>query len=99
MEYTVPRFYLFAPSEPDMDSPWALRNPEEARKRYNEWYDYHKGETSLRRLCDNGVQQVRSSRFYDTIRFDCFNRAETDFVKAYMAATYPDIAFFTTRCV
>lgn len=91
--------YLLEPIKPDMDNLWAACHPEEAQKLYAAWYEYHYGERSLRAMCDTGVNRLKASTYFDTLRFDCFNQQETDIVKAYMAATYPEVPFFTTRCV
>lgn len=60
------------------------------------WAD---GEAGLREMCDTGVEMLTSGDFlwFDTLRFDCFNLEEADYVAAYMAERYPTVPFFTTR--
>jgi hypothetical protein len=53
------------------------------------------GEDGLREMCDEGIVLLGRHNF-DALRFDCFNKAETDFVTSYMCENHPCVPFFTT---
>lgn len=92
-------FYWVGPERRQCSFP-ILADYGEYERCYSEWYEWYYGEPSLRRMCDEGVRHFKLQReFYDILRFDCFNRDETDFVEIYMRETYPDIPFTTTRCI